>query len=149
MKTKTIFLSLALALSNTAVVANETIDMTVYRSPTCSCCKRWVSHVEQNGFKVKDIVTDGVQAIKDQNGITPAIASCHTALVGGYAIEGHVPASDIKTLLQNKPKVAGISVPGMPVGTPGMEMGGKKDAYDVISFDKEQKTQVFKSYKAE
>jgi len=149
MKTKTIFLSLALALSNTAVVANETIDMTVYRSPTCSCCKRWVSHVEQNGFKVKDIVTDGVQAIKDQNGITPAIASCHTALVGGYAIEGHVPASDIKALLQNKPKVAGISVPGMPVGTPGMEMGGKKDAYDVISFDKEQKTQVFKSYKAE
>jgi hypothetical protein len=129
--------------------AEAKIDIEVHRSPTCSCCGKWVEHLKQNNFNVKDIVSDDVQAIKDQYGITKELASCHTALINGYAIEGHVPADDIKTLLKNKPKLVGITVPGMPSGTPGMEMGGKKDAYQVISFDKNKQSQVFNSYKAE
>lgn len=127
----------------------EMIDITVHRSPSCSCCGKWVEHLKQNNFNVKDIVADDVQAIKSQYGVTKELASCHTAIVNGYAIEGHVPADDIKTLLKNKPDIVGIAVPGMPSGTPGMEMGGKKDAYQVISFDKKNQHQVFNSYKAE
>jgi hypothetical protein len=129
--------------------AEDKIDIVVNRSPTCSCCGKWIDHLKQNDFNVKDIVTDDVQAIKTKNGITPELASCHTAIVNGYAIEGHVPASDIKKLLKDKPKVAGLTVPAMPMGTPGMEMGGKKDAYQVLSFDKNSQTQVFNSYSAE
>ena len=125
------------------------IDIEVHRSPTCSCCGKWVEHLKQNNFNVKDFVSDDVQAVKDKYGISKELASCHTAIVNGYAIEGHVPADDIKTLLKNKPNVAGITVPGMPSGTPGMEMGGKKDAYQVVSFDKNNQRQVVNSYKAE
>lgn len=129
--------------------ADAKIDIEVHRSPTCSCCGKWVEHLKQSNFNVKEFVSDDVQAIKDQYGITKELASCHTALVNGYVIEGHVPADDIKTLLKNKPKVVGITVPGMPSGTPGMEMGGKKEAYQVISFDKNKQSQVVNSYKAE
>ncbi len=122
------------------------IDMEVYRSPTCGCCRKWITHVEANGFKVKDYITNEVQVIKDQQGVPKNLASCHTALVNGYIIEGHVPASDIKKLLKLKPKVSGLSVPGMPVGTPGMEMGGKKDPYDVVSFDQQNNYKVFSRY---
>ncbi len=129
--------------------SEEKIDIVVNRSPTCSCCGKWVEHLKQNNFNVKDIVSDDVQAIKNQYGITQDLASCHTAIVNGYAIEGHVPADDIKTLLKKKPDVVGIAVPGMPSGTPGMEMGGRKDAFQVIGFDKKNQHQVFNSYKAE
>jgi len=90
-----------------------------------------------------------MQSIKNKYGVTQELASCHTALVNGYVVEGHVPTNDIRTLLKNKPEVVGITVPGMPSGTPGMEMGGKKDAYQVISFDKKNQQQVFNSYQAE
>jgi hypothetical protein len=129
--------------------AEDKVDIVVHRSPTCSCCGKWIDHLKQNNFNVKDIVTDDVQAIKTKNGITPELASCHTAIVNGYAIEGHVPANDIKTLLKDKPKVTGLTVPGMPMGTPGMEMGGKKDTYQVLSFDKKNQTQVVNTYSAE
>jgi hypothetical protein len=129
--------------------ADEKIDIVVHRSPTCSCCGKWVEHLKQNNFIVKDIVSDDVQAIKDKYGISKELASCHTAIVNGYAIEGHVSAKDIRTLLKNKPDIVGITVPGMPSGTPGMEMGGRKDAYQVISFDKKNQHQVFNSYQAE
>ncbi|MEQ1484072.1 DUF411 domain-containing protein [Methyloglobulus sp.] len=129
--------------------AEEKIDIVVNRSPTCSCCGKWVEHLKQNNFNVKDVVSDDVQAIKDKYGVTQELASCHTALVNGYVVEGHVPAKDIRTLLKNKPDVVGITVPGMPSGTPGMEMGGKKDAYQVISFDKKNQHQVFSNYQAE
>lgn len=129
--------------------AEENIDIVVNRSPTCSCCGKWVEHLKQNNFNVKDIVSDDVQAIKNQYGITQELASCHTAIVNGYAIEGHVPADDIKTLLKKKPDVVGIAVPGMPSGTPGMEMGGRKDAFQVISFDQKNQHKVFNSYKTE
>lgn len=127
----------------------EPIVIEVYRSPSCGCCSKWLAHLKENQFDVVDHVTNDVQAIKDKYGVPENMASCHTALVNGYVVEGHVPAADIKKLLKLKPAVIGISVPGMPVGTPGMEMGGRKDPYKVISFDKEKKYQVFSSYEAE
>jgi hypothetical protein len=144
----TLWLSTGFAWADVAQ-AEEKIDIVVNRSPTCSCCGKWVEHLKQNNFNVKDIVSDDVQAIKDKYGVTQELASCHTALVNGYVVEGHVPAQDIRTLLKNKPDIVGITVPGMPSGTPGMEMGSKKDAYQVISFDTKNQHQVFNSYKAE
>jgi hypothetical protein len=88
-----------------------------------------------------------VQAIKDKYGVPKELASCHTAIVDGYVVEGHVPVKDIKALLEAKPKAVGITVPAMPIGTPGMEMGDEKDAYDVISLDREKRYPIFNSYK--
>jgi hypothetical protein len=122
------------------------IDIEVHRSPTCMCCGKWLAHLKANNFNVKDIVTDDVQAIKDKYGVTQELASCHTAIVDGYVIEGHVPADDIKKLLKTKPKVVGLAVPGMVNGSPGMEMGDKKDPYDVVSFDHEKQVKVFHRY---
>ena len=122
------------------------IDIVVYRSASCSCCGRWLEHLKENNFNVKDIVTDDVQAIKNKYGVTDKLASCHTALVGGYVVEGHVPANDIRNLLKTQPKIVGIAVPGMINGTPGMEMDDQKAAYNVMSFDKENHTAVFHHY---
>lgn len=127
----------------------EAINIVVNRSPTCDCCAVWVEHLQQNNFKVEDIVTDNVQAIKDKHGVSEELASCHTALVNGYVVEGHVPASDIKKLLQEKPDVIGISVPRMPRGTPGMEVGDLKDPYKVISFDKKNQQKVFSDHQVD
>lgn len=129
-----------------AVAVAEAIKIDIYRSPTCSCCGKWVEHLKDNNFQINDNVVDDVQSIKDKYGVSKEMASCHTALVNGYVIEGHVPANDIRKLLKLKPHVIGIAVPAMPSGTPGMEMGGKKDAYDVMSFDKDKKYQVFTHY---
>lgn len=124
------------------------VQIEVYRSPSCGCCGKWIEHLKKNQFNVIEHQTEAMQAIKDQHGVTPELASCHTAIVDGYIIEGHVPAADIKTLLANKPKLTGLTVPGMPVGTPGMEMGEKKDAYQVLSFDQKNPPQVFNEYGA-
>jgi hypothetical protein len=121
-------------------------NITVYRSPSCGCCKKWVKHLEKHHFTVKDVPTNNIQSIKQQYGIPPELASCHTAIINGYAIEGHVPADDIKQLLIDKPEIAGLTVPAMPVGTPGMEMGGRKDPFRVLQFDKEGKAQSFSEY---
>lgn len=126
--------------------ASPVLEMTVYRSPTCTCCGRWLEHMKQNGFLIKDIQTEDMDAIKRQLGVPDALQSCHTALVGGYWVEGHVPAEDVKKLLRDKPAVAGISVPGMPAGTPGMEMGPRKDPYAVVQLDKSGNTSVFHDY---
>jgi hypothetical protein len=153
MKLLNIFLAIGLFTVNAGVKAEniesiKPVDIVVYRSPSCGCCGKWLEHLKKNNFNVKDIVTDEVQAIKDKYGVPNEMASCHTALVDGYVIEGHVPANDINTLLKMKPKVTGIAVPGMPAGTPGMEMGGRKDPYQVISFDSEKHYQVFNSYES-
>lgn len=124
-------------------------EMTVYRSPTCGCCGKWLEHMKQNGFAVKDVLTEDMDSIKHQQGIPDNLKSCHTALVGGYRVEGHVPASDVRALLEKKPAVVGISVPGMPAGTPGMEMGGRKDPYAVVQFDKGGEPTVFHDYSGE
>lgn len=121
-------------------------EITVYRSPTCSCCEKWLVHLKENNFKVNDNVVDDVDSIKVKYGVPPEMASCHTALFDGYIVEGHVPAADIRRMLKTKPSILGISVPGMPAGTPGMEMGGKKDAYNLYSFDDNRQFKVFNSY---
>lgn len=110
-------------------------DVLVYRSPTCGCCGRWVAHMRQNGFNVQDVVLDDVNAKKRELGLPEELASCHTAVVDGYVIEGHVPVEDVRKLLKEHPPLRGISAPGMPAGSPGMEMGGEQDAYTVMSFD--------------
>ena len=151
MKVSIIFLTIGLLVFNASIeakpiTAGKPVDIVVYRSPTCDCCGKWLEHLKKNNFKVSDIVTNDVQAIKKKYGVSDAMASCHTAIVDGYVIEGHVPANDIMTLLKTKPKIAGIAVPGMPSGTPGMEMGDRKDAYNVMSFDKNNHYEVFHSY---
>jgi hypothetical protein len=153
MKLSTIFfLTIGLLVFNTGIKAenlsaSKPVDIVVYRSPTCECCGKWIEHLKKNNFNVQEIVTEDVQTIKNKYGVPEAMASCHTAIVDGYVIEGHVPANDIMKLLKNKPKIIGIAVPGMPSGTPGMEMGDRKDAYNVMSFDKENHSEIFNSYK--
>lgn len=126
-------------------VAEPPLEITVYRSPSCGCCKAWATHLEQNGFTVKQVELDDLSEIKAQAGITQRLASCHTALIGRYAIEGHVPAADIKRLVAEKPAVAGLTAPGMPNGSPGMETG-RKDPYDVLAFTRDGKTTVWASH---
>jgi len=128
----------------TFVFANE---ITVYKSPSCGCCKKWVTHLEQNGFIVTSHDVESIVPVKQKHGVLPQLGSCHTGLIDGYVIEGHVPADDIKRLLKEKPAVAGLAVPGMPVGTPGMEQGNRKDSYQVLSFDRSGNIQVFAEYK--
>ena len=118
-------------------------EMTVYRSPTCGCCGKWLEHARQSGFKINDVISDDMDTIKARYGVPEKLASCHTAIVDGYVVEGHVPAGDIQKMLQAKPQVAGLAAPGMPMGSPGMEMGGRQDAYHVVSFDKSGKAEVF------
>lgn len=119
--------------------------MTVYKDPNCGCCAKWVDHVKQAGFTVTVRETDDMDSVKASFGVPAALASCHTARVGAYAIEGHVPADLIVRLLKEQPAGRGLAVPGMPVGSPGMEMGSRKDAYDVLLFDKAGKSRVYAS----
>jgi hypothetical protein len=116
-------------------------EITVYRSPTCGCCKTWEEYLRKNGFTVKDILQDDLSAIKEESGVTGKLASCHTALIAGYVIEGHVPAADIQRLLKEKPKVVGLTAPGMPGASPGMDSG--KDPYEVLTFDAKGNTTVW------
>ncbi|MFV1974012.1 MAG: DUF411 domain-containing protein [Thiohalobacterales bacterium] len=116
--------------------------ITVYKSPTCGCCTKWVSHLQENGFEVEPINRQNMNEVKTEAGIPRKLASCHTAMVGGYVIEGHVPAADIKRLLKERPEVAGLTVPGMPMGSPGME-GHRKDNYKVLTFTRTGDTTVF------
>lgn len=150
MKRVKILLSAMLLATSLAGQAQQAIadkEITVYRSPTCGCCGKWIEHVKQNHFVVKDIVSDNMQSIKQKYGVPEKLASCHTAIVDGYVIEGHVPAADIQKLLETKPDVVGISAPGMPMGSPGMEMGGTADDFDVVSFDKAGHVEVFAEHK--
>lgn len=120
-------------------------SITVYKSPNCGCCSKWVRHLQNNGFEVNAINRNDMNSIKSQAGIPQRLASCHTAVVGGYVIEGHVPAADIRRLLKERPAVAGLTVPGMPMGSPGME-GQRQDVYNVLTFTKEGGSEVFSRY---
>ncbi len=126
-------------LSGTALAVEPKV--TVYKSPTCGCCSKWVTHLEQNGFEVESINRRDMSKIKSMAGVEPKLASCHTAKVDGYVIEGHVPADDIKRLLAERPDVKGLTAPGMPQSSPGMDIGNTP--YQVLSFDAEGSTQVF------
>ena len=123
--------------------------MEVYKSPTCGCCSKWVEHVRQHGFtaRVTDLDDQALDALKTKHGVPRTAQSCHTALVGGYIVEGHVPVAEVKRLLKEKPTVAGIAVAGMPLGSPGMEVPGRSQAYNVVAFDKKGETRVFASYR--
>ncbi len=125
------------------------VPITVYRNPSCSCCKAWVSHLKTNGFQVEDIVTPDVAAKKRELGLPAQLASCHTGVVNGYVVEGHVPADDVKRLLRLKPEIAGLAVPGMPAGSPGMETSGPQDQFDVIAFDNAENLSTFNHYPAQ
>lgn len=117
-----------------AAPAGQTVEVTVYKSPTCGCCTKWEDHLRENGFRVVSVQREDMNAIKQEHGIPQGLQSCHTALVNGYAVEGHVPADVIRKLLTERPKVKGVAVPGMPMGSPGME-GPHKDEYEVYTFD--------------
>lgn len=124
--------------------AAKPIAVTVYKSPTCGCCKKWVDHVESDrtlSVTTRDL--PDVAPIKQELGVPSALASCHTAVAAGYAFEGHVPVDLMTKVLRERPKIAGLAVPGMPVGSPGMEVGGRKDAYDVVAFTKDGRTSVY------
>ncbi len=117
----------------------------VWRSPTCQCCGAWVKHLEKNGFavKVSAATPSMLDRIKRQAGIGESLEACHTAKIGPYVIEGHVPAADIERLLSERPDALGLAVPGMPVGSPGMEQGDKTEPYDVLLIKKDGTTEVF------
>lgn len=120
--------------------------VSVYKSPTCGCCTDWVDHLKENGFEVEVHDTADMSQVKRDAGLSPALASCHTAFVDGYVIEGHVPASDIRKLLEQASDVKGLAVPGMPAGSPGMEMGDRQDAFQVLEFNEAGQTRVFADY---
>lgn len=116
--------------------------VTVYKSPTCGCCGKWEDHLRAHGFTVESKPTEDVQAVKATLGVPEPLRSCHTAVVGGYVIEGHAPADDIARLLRERPEIAGLAVPGMPLGSPGME-APSPESYDVVAFDRNGETSVF------
>ena len=118
------------------------LEVTVYKSPTCGCCTKWIAHLEANGFKVNAHDVADLTQVKREHGVRRELTSCHTALVDGYVIEGHVPADDIQRLLQERPDVVGLAVPGMVMGSPGME-GPTSEPYNVLTFDREGNTTVF------
>lgn len=130
----------------TVAAPTSATPITVYKTATCGCCGDWVKHLEQNGFAVTVHDVDDVDPFKRKAGISPALASCHTAFVDGYAVEGHVPAADIKRLLAERPAARGLAVPGMPLGSPGMEVGDRRDDYQVLLFRDGGDTRVFNEY---
>jgi len=123
-----------------AVLASQ--QVVVYKTPTCGCCKAWVDHLRANGFDVVERDSADLAPVKAAHGVPGALESCHTAVVDGYVIEGHVPADLVAKLLAERPEVAGLAVPGMPAGSPGME-GPYKEAYDVLAFQKDGRTTVY------
>ncbi len=119
----------------------------VYKSPTCGCCANWVKHLQDNGFATRVVEIADLTDTKTKNGVPGAAQSCHTATVDGYVLEGHVPAADVQRLLKDRPAVLGLAVPGMPIGSPGMEVPGVKAvAYNVMSFDRAGKLAVYASH---
>ena len=124
--------------------AEGTIKITVYKDPSCGCCTKWVEHLRASGLRPTVHDRSDMDALKDSLGVPASLRSCHTAVVGKYVIEGHVPAADLRRLLARAPKgVLGIAVPDMPAGSPGMEMPGQRDRYDVVAFSASGTTSVF------
>lgn len=126
-----------------SVLAQGLPEVRVFRDPNCGCCKAWVDHLRANGFRVVMTETADMSAVKKRLGVPRQLESCHTAEIGSYVVEGHVPASSIKRLLAEKPKAKGLGVPGMPLGSPGMEMDGQREPYDVMLFKTDGSARVF------
>jgi hypothetical protein len=136
--------ALAVAIAFGSAVTADPVQVQVYKSASCGCCNKWIDHLESHGFSVRATDVSDLASIKAENGLPPRLASCHTAIVEGYVVEGHVPARDIQRLLRERPKVSGLAVPGMPIGSPGME-GPNPERYRVLSFGPEG-TSVFASH---
>jgi len=139
----------ALGAGSGAVAAKpQPLEIQVWKDPNCGCCKSWIEHLEKNGFSAT-VFDTGNNAARARLGLPQKFASCHTGLIQGYVIEGHVPAADIRRLIKEKPDAIGVSVPGMPIGTPGMDgadYGGQRDAYQVLLIQKNGSSRVFNSY---
>lgn len=133
-------LSIAAACSTSAEAALPAV--TVYKTPTCGCCSAWVDHMRENGFEVRTIDRTDLTPVKREHDVPDALVSCHTAVIDGYAVEGHVPADVVRKLLQERPEIAGIAVPGMPMGSPGME-GPYAQPYEVYTFDASGPQEIF------
>ena len=125
----------AFLVASVAAQAPPLHQMTVYKSPTCGCCAKWVEHMKKAGFDLTVTDTDNVSLIKAEHKVPSNLAACHTAIVNGYVVEGHVPEDVIRKMLAEKPKISGIAVAGMPMGAPGMETEGVPQTYDVMAFD--------------
>lgn len=135
--------ALALGPGVAALAAPSGPEVVMYKDPGCGCCGGWANHMRENGFRVKEVLNSDMQAMKKKLGVPDKVASCHTAQIGGYLVEGHVPAKSIKRLLAEKPNVKGIAAPGMPLGSPGMDAGGRRDPFDVVSFRADGATRVY------
>jgi len=144
---KKLLLLLFISVTNLSCTEKK-IKMQAYMSPSCGCCKKWVTHLEENGFEVESIFRENMRSIKSKYNIAQDQISCHTGIVGSYFIEGHVPASDIKKLISENPNIAGLTVPGMPAGlnVPGMETVKRNANYNVLSVSKDGSTKVWKNY---
>lgn len=137
---------LACALAVASAIAAGLPEAVVYKSPTCGCCGSWVDHMKASGFKVKVIEQDDVTPVKQRYGVPDHLASCHTALIGGYVVEGHVPASTVKRMLKEKPSAVGVSVPGMPIGAPGMP-GPNPESFSTQIFDERGRARVYETFR--
>jgi hypothetical protein len=135
-------------LATAATAADQSSPGQIYKSATCDCCSAWMAHMKGAGFTLepKDMANKDLHRFKVHLGLKPDQNSCHTALIGGYVIEGHVPADDVKRLLAEKPDAIGLSVPGMPIGSPGMEQGDNTQPYEVLLLKKDGTTEVFARY---
>ncbi|WP_375740218.1 DUF411 domain-containing protein [Pseudomonas boanensis] len=138
------FLLLGTLLAGIAQAADP-VTMDVYRDPNCGCCKAWISHLQANGIQVRDHVETDIAAVKTRFGVPHRLGSCHTGVVDGKFVEGHVPASDVLKL-RDRPDLLGAAVPGMPMGSPGMEMGDRHDAYQVIGVSQKGEESVLSDY---
>ncbi|MDO5288829.1 MAG: DUF411 domain-containing protein [Pseudomonadota bacterium] len=126
------------------------VAMTLWKGPQCGCCDDWMAHMKQNGFAMAAVHATGNNAARARLGLPARYGSCHTALIGGYVIEGHVPAADVQRLLREKPQALGLAVPGMPVGSPGMDgpaYGGRVDAYDTLLVLHDGSSRVFQAHR--
>lgn len=127
-----------------AEASQDLPKITVHKRPNCSCCSRWVDHLEENGLEVTATEASNLDTVKDEAGIPDSLRSCHTAFVSDYVVEGHVPVDVIKRMLREQPDIAGLAVPGMPIGSPGMEMPDREpESYKVMAFTKEGSTRVY------
>ena len=120
--------------------------ITVWKNPDCGCCKEWISHLQKNGFEVVAKDVPDTAPIRQRLGLPTKFGSCHTAQMGAYVLEGHVPAQEVRRLLREQPKAVGLAVPGMPVGSPGREVGNRQDAYDVLLVLADGSSRVYQSY---
>ncbi|MFJ2365989.1 DUF411 domain-containing protein [Pseudomonas sp. NPDC087697] len=147
MKTTLRLAALSALLISSLAQAAELIPIDVHRDANCGCCKKWIAHLEANGFKVNDHVESNMSEVKQRLGVPPRLASCHTAVINGKFVEGHVPAEQVLAL--SKSDLLGVAAPGMPMGSPGMETDGMADAYQVIGLTRNGTDEVIADYPAQ